>query len=166
MKVLVAYGSKRQGTAGIADVLAAELRKRGVRTDLVPAREVPTLDGYDAVVVGGALYAMRWHRDARHFVKRFTKQLRARPVFFFSSGPLDDSASGEDIPPTRQVRRLMARVGAREHRTFGSRLLPDAKGFAAAAMTKEHAGDWRDEDDERRWADHVVDVLVKLPAQS
>jgi menaquinone-dependent protoporphyrinogen oxidase len=166
MKVLVTYGSKRQGTAGIADVLAAELRNRGVDTDLATAREVATLDGYDAVIVGGALYAMRWHRDARRFVKHFTKQLRARPVFFFSSGPLDGSASEEDIPPTRQVRRLMARVGAREHRTFGGRLLPDAKGFAASAMTRDHAGDWRDEDDERRWADHVADVLVQLPAQS
>jgi menaquinone-dependent protoporphyrinogen oxidase len=166
MKVLVAYGSKRQGTAGIGDVIASELRKRGVRTDLARARDVPAVDDYDGVVVGGAVYVTRWHRDARRFVKRFKRQLRARPVFFFSSGPLDGSASEEDIPPTRQVRHLMARVGAREHRTFGGRLLPDAKGVAASAMTRDHTGDWRDEEDERRWADHVVDVLVQLPASS
>jgi menaquinone-dependent protoporphyrinogen oxidase len=166
MKVLIAYGSKRQGTTGIADVIAAELRRRGLSADLADAGEVPSIDGYDAVVVGGALYAMRWHRDARRFVKRFTKQLRARPVFFFSSGPLDDSAAEQEIPPTRQVRKLMKRVGAREHRTFGGRLLPDAEGFPAAAMAKDRAGDWRDEDDERRWADHLVDVLTKLPVSS
>jgi menaquinone-dependent protoporphyrinogen oxidase len=166
MNVLVAYGSKRQGTAGIADVLAAELRRRGLDVELADADEVTSLDGYDAVVIGGALYAMRWHQDARRFVKRFTKQLRERPVFFFSSGPLDDSAGKDEIPPTRQVRKLMERVGAREHRTFGGRLLPDAEGFAAAAMAKDKSGDWRDEDDERRWADHVVDVLAKLPVQS
>jgi hypothetical protein len=38
--------------------------------------------------------------------------------------------------------------------------------MAAAAMAKDRAGDWRNEDDERRWADHVADVLAKLPAQS
>jgi len=26
---------------------------------------------YDAFVVGGALYTMRWHRDARRFVRRY-----------------------------------------------------------------------------------------------
>jgi menaquinone-dependent protoporphyrinogen oxidase len=166
MNVLVTYGSKRQGTAGIADVLAAELRSRGVHTDLVAADDVPNLEGYDAVVVGGALYAGRWHRDARRFVKRFTKELRARPVFFFSSGPLDDSADDKEIPPTRQVRRLMRRVGAREHRTFGGRLLPDAEGFPAAAMAKDHAGDWRHPGSERAWADHLVDVMAKLPVWS
>ncbi len=36
MKVLVAYGSTRQGTAGIAETLAAELRERSVETDLAP----------------------------------------------------------------------------------------------------------------------------------
>ena len=166
MKVLVAYGSKRQGTAGIADVIAAELRRRGIDTDLVDAGDVRSVDPYDAVLVGGALYASRWHRDSRRLVKRCTKQLRARPVFFFSSGPLDDSAEEEEIPPTGQVRRLMDRVDAREHRTFGGRLLPDAEGFPAAAMAKDHAGDWRDEDSERQWADHVADVLAQLPVRS
>ena len=77
MKVLVAYGSKRQGTAGIADVIAAELRRRGIDTDLVDAGDVRSVDPYDAVLVGGALYASRWHRDSRRLVKRCTKQLRA-----------------------------------------------------------------------------------------
>jgi menaquinone-dependent protoporphyrinogen oxidase len=165
MKVLVVYGSKRQGTEGIADVVAAELRHRGLDVELANARDVGMVDESDVVVVGGALYASRWHRDARRFVKHFTKQLRERPVFFFSSGPLDDSATEREIPPTRQVRHLMERVGAREHRTFGGRLLPDAEGFPAAAMAKDHAGDWRDEETVREWADHLVDVLTKLPAQ-
>lgn len=166
MKILVAYGSKRQGTAGIADVLGVELVDRGVQADVVDAGEAGSVDGYDAVVVGGALYAMRWNRDARRFVKRFTPQLRARPVFFFSSGPLDDSAAEKEIPPTRQVQRLMQRVGAREHRTFGGRLLPDAEGFPASAMAKDHAGDWRDPELERQWADHLVEELTKGSVRS
>lgn len=166
MKVMIAYGSKRQGTAGIADDLTVDLRQLGFEADLVNARDVKAVDGYDAVVVGGALYAGRWHRDARRFVKRFSKQLRARPVFFFSSGPLDDSATEKEIAPTRQVQRLMQRVGATEHHTFGGRLLPDAEGFPASAMTKEHAGDWRDADAERQWAGHVAEVLARKAVTS
>jgi len=156
MRILVAYGSKREGTKGIAETLAAELVHRSCPTDVMPAGEVGSLDGYDVVVCGGALYAGRWHRAARRFVARHARALRDRTVFLFSSGPLDDSASSKEIPPTRQVRRLMRRVGAVDHRTFGGRLAADAKGFPAASMAKQHAGDWRDPAMIRAWADQIA----------
>jgi menaquinone-dependent protoporphyrinogen oxidase len=156
MKVLVTYGSKRDGTAELAEMLAVDLRAHGFAVDVEDAASEPAVDGYDAVVVGGALYAGRWHADARRFVKRNVRELRQRSVFLFSSGPLDDRAATEDLPPTRQVRRLMRRVGAEDHKTFGGRLDPDASGFAAHAMAKEHAGDWRDAAEVNHWAEHVT----------
>ena len=116
--------------------MATDLREEGLEVDLVPPNQVKRLDEYEAVVVGGALYASRWHRAAKRFVKRHTGELRERPVFFFSSGPLDDSATKKDIPPVKRVQALMERVGARGHVTFGGRLSPDAKGFPASAMAK------------------------------
>ena len=116
--------------------------------------------GFDAVVVGGALYANRWHRAARRFVTRREKDLRSVPVWFFSSGPLDDSADRQVIPPTRQVEILMERVGAQGHVTFGGRLLPGARGFPASAMAKKRAGDWRRPDRIRSWA---IDIARALP---
>jgi menaquinone-dependent protoporphyrinogen oxidase len=166
MKVLVAYGSKRAGTAGLAEMLAVDLRARGFVVDVENATDVGSLDGYDAVVVGGALYAGRWHADARRFVKRNTRELRRRPVFLFSSGPLDDSASEDDLPPTRQVSKLMQRVGAEDHKTFGGRLESDAAGFAAHAMAKEHAGDWRDASEVNHWAAQVAATLHGLKVES
>lgn len=156
MKVLVAYGSKRDGTAGLAAMLAVDLRARGFSVDVEDAAADPSVDGYDAVVVGGALYAGRWHADARRFVKRNARELRRRPVFLFSSGPLDESAATGDVPPTRQVRKLMQRVGAEDHKTFGGRLDADASGFAAHAMAKDHAGDWRDAADVNHWAARIA----------
>ena len=156
MKVLVTYGSKRAGTAGLAEMLGVDLRAHGFAVDVVDAAAMPLVDDYDAVVVGGALYAGRWHADARKFVKRNARELRRRPVFLFSSGPLDDSATTEDLEPTRQVRKLMARVGAEDHKTFGGRLEADAEGFAAHAMAKEHAGDWRDATEVNHWAAYVA----------
>lgn len=166
MKILVAYGSKREGTKGIAEMLASELGHRGCSTDVMPAEEVSSVEGYDAVVCGGALYAGRWHRAARRFVARNARALRDRTVYLFSSGPLDDSASGKEIPPTRQVRRLMRRVGAVEHKTFGGRLAADAKGFPAASMAKEHAGDWRDPAMIRAWADQIATHMHAAPVRS
>jgi menaquinone-dependent protoporphyrinogen oxidase len=152
MRVLVTYGTKMGGTAGIAEILGDALSDAGFHVDMRPTADVADVGAYDAVVVGGAVYAGRWHRDARRFVKRNTRVLRDRPVWLFSSGPLDGSASYEEILPVEQVRQLLERVGAAGHATFGGRLRRDAKGFPASAMAKTHAGDWRDPVHIRAWA--------------
>lgn len=159
MKILVAHGSERGGTAEIAAQVGAALRERGWTVDVLPAREVRTLDGYDAVVVGGALYAFRWHADAQRFVLLHARALRDRPVWFFSSGPLDDSARGGGIPPTPQVQELMDFVCAKGHSTFGGRLKPDAQGFIASKMARKHAGDWRDPASIAAWASGIAAQL-------
>jgi menaquinone-dependent protoporphyrinogen oxidase len=160
MRVLVTWGSKRGGTEGIARTIAASLRDEQVEVVLVPASLAPLAKSFDAAIVGGALYANRWHEDARHFVLRCGEELRRVPVWFFSSGPLDDSADHGTIAPTREVLALMKSVGAQGHATFGGRLLPHAQGFPASAMAKQHAGDFRNETRIRAWA---VDIARALP---
>lgn len=147
------------GTAGVAHMLAGALEEDGLDVDVHPTDGAGHVDDYNAVIVGSALYAARWQRDARRFLKGNAAALRKRPVFVFSSGPLDNSATEKVIEPTRQVRRLMDRIGAVEHVTFGGRLPEDAKGFPASAMAKDHAGDWRDADQIRGWAHHVASYL-------
>jgi menaquinone-dependent protoporphyrinogen oxidase len=128
MQVLVAYGSKRGGTAGVSDMIGEELTSAGVCADVMAARQVRSVDDFDAVVVAGALYASRWHRDARRFVKRFAPALRQRAVWFVSSGPLDDSATTKEIPPVKQVASGMAATFRRglvtEDRKGGQALRP------------------------------------------
>jgi menaquinone-dependent protoporphyrinogen oxidase len=164
MKFLVAYGSKRGGTEGLAAMVGGALRARGVDADVVAARKAGAVDGYDGVIVGGALYASHWHRDARRFVRRHRKELSTSPVWLFSSGPLDDSAPRIEIEPVKQVRQAMDAVGARGHVTFGGRLSPDAKGFPASAMAKNRAGDWRDPEHVTRWVVSLVDELERAGA--
>jgi menaquinone-dependent protoporphyrinogen oxidase len=167
MRVLVAYGSTRGGTQGLAHMVADGLRETGCTVDVVPAGAVHRIHGYDAVVVGGALYAFRWHRAARRFVRRHAAELRKLPVYFFSSGPLDDSAAKGEIPPVKGVAALMDRIGARGHVTFGGQLSQYARGFPASAMAKKVAGDWRDPVNVRAWAHSVAAQLHEsspLPA--
>lgn len=159
MRALITFGSTRGGTEGLAQMVAGGLREDGFDVDVLSPRQVGRLDGYDVVIVGGALYALRWHRASRRFVKRHLAQLRQRPTYFFSSGPLDDSASRRDIPPVKGVQALMDKVGARGHATFGGRLAPDAQGFPASAMAKKQAGDWRDPRQVREWTATIAAQL-------
>jgi menaquinone-dependent protoporphyrinogen oxidase len=159
MSILVTFGSKRGGTAGLAGMVADGLRQEGFTVDVMPTRAAKDVDRYEAVIVGGALYAFRWHRDARRFTKRHARQLRQRPTWLFSSGPLDESATQKDIPPVKGVKALMDRVDAKGHVTFGGRLAADAKGFPASAMAKKNSGDWRDLEQVRAWTHQVATQL-------
>ena len=152
MRVLVTYGSSRGGTEGLARMVADGLRECGLDVEMLTPKRARDISGYDAVIVGGVLYAFRWHRAARRFVRRHASALQQKPTYFFSSGPLDDSAEVNDIAPVAGVKVLMQRIGARGHVTFGGRLSPYARGFPASAMAKTHAGDWRDPARVRDWA--------------
>jgi menaquinone-dependent protoporphyrinogen oxidase len=162
MRVLVTWGSKHGGTAGIGRILGDALEAHGF--DVVAAsassNEVGTLEAYNAVIVGGALYANRWPGDIRRFVTRHVTQLRGKPVWFFSSGPLDDSADRKEIPAPPQVAVLAERVGSKGHVTFGGRLERDVKGFPASAMAKTLSGDWRNPERIRAWA---ATLATELP---
>jgi menaquinone-dependent protoporphyrinogen oxidase len=159
MRVLVTWGSTRGGTAGIGEILGRELEAQGFEVVAAPVERVRSAEGFDAVILGGALYANRWVPSARRFVRRNLADLRRVPVWFFSSGPLDDSAEREEIPPPTQVAVLAERVGALGHVTFGGRLEPHPKGFAAQAMAKTLSGDWRNPDRIRSWAKAIAAEL-------
>lgn len=164
MNVLIVYGSKRGSTAGLALMIGDALGSRDVHADVRPANAAGPVDSYDAVIVAGSLYANRWHRSARRFVRRKAAALRGRAVWLLSSGPLDDTARYGEVKPVPQVAKLAAMVGARDCITFGGRLAPDAAGFPASAMAKKRAGDWRDPQQVSDFAARVSTDLAKIEA--
>ena len=104
MKGLVVYGSKRGGTEGLAQMVGEALAEQGIEVTVRPAAaRASDVAAYDVVVVGGALYANRWHKDARRFVRREAKPLRATKVWLFSSGPI-----GDDAPPASAMAKKLA----------------------------------------------------------
>ena len=164
MRVLVAYGSKMGGTAEMAEWVAEGLRGTGHEADVVDGKTCKSIDGYDAVVVGGGLYANRWAKGARKFVKRHRWDLVDIPVWGFSSGPLNDDAAEEDLDPTDAVEAFLNSVKARGHRTFGGRLVEDPGWFPASSMSEEMAGDWRDRTAVVGWATAIGEELKTLGA--
>jgi menaquinone-dependent protoporphyrinogen oxidase len=142
-RVLVAYATKLGSTREIAETMAHVLRDNGHAAVALPVREVQSLAEYDAVVLGSALYAAYWQRDARRFAERFHEDLKARPLWLFSGGPLDRRLARADQPITPHGAQITEGLGARGHRTFGGRLSPDADVDPQILQT-HRMGDFRD----------------------
>ncbi|MGW3989213.1 flavodoxin domain-containing protein [Streptomyces sp. NPDC004830] len=160
-KVLVAYGSTNGSTAEIARRVGEILADHGLDVHVRSAAEVTDISAYDAVVLGAGLYAGRWQRDARRFARRRRKALAARPVWLFSSGPLDPSASERDIPPAPGVQQLAHRIDPRGHVTFGGCLEGEVKGrLARMIVNSGRGGDYRDFTRISAWAAGVARELA------
>jgi menaquinone-dependent protoporphyrinogen oxidase len=67
-------------------------------------------------------------KDTRRFVRRYRQGFAERPLWFFSSEPVDASAAERDIPPVPGVKRDMTELDANGHVTFGGCLEEGAKG--------------------------------------
>ncbi|HVV77707.1 MAG TPA: flavodoxin domain-containing protein [Mycobacteriales bacterium] len=159
VRVLVVYGSTRGGTAGLAHLLADAFVRHHIHAEVRRAGEVRVLsDDYDAVIVGGALYNNRWHPDASVFVGRHRAALRQLPVWFFSSGPLDDSARSGALAPVPQVTSLAREVEVRGHMTFGG-LLDKRPGGLLGLFAYGPEGDFRDRRQVAEWAARIADEL-------
>lgn len=168
MRVQIVYGSKRGGTAGLAQMVATAFEREGWRATVNDVASRPGIGDVDVVVVGGALYMSRWPAPLRQWVRRHMATLRSVPVWFFSSGPLDGSARTGDIAPTPGVAKLARQVEIAGFMTFGGCLDKTPDGFVARSMAKRFAGDWRDPDHVAEWVRHIVrqtDVMATVPQQ-
>ena len=163
MRVLVAVASKHGGTRGIAEAIAEELRAAGPAVDLREAGEVGDLAGYDAVVLGSAIYAGTWLQEARQFAERHHAELSRLPVWLFSSGPL----GAPDPQPHDDPDKLAAPLGdvaARDHRVFAGKLDPADLSFGErliAKVVRAPSGDFRDWDAMRAWAHEIGAALAE-----
>jgi menaquinone-dependent protoporphyrinogen oxidase len=158
MRVLVTAASLRGATYEIAEAIAAGLAGRGVDADSRPVEEVDTLAGYDAFVIGSAVYVGRWLEPARVLVERHAALLAERPVWLFSSGPLGppDALKPEGDPV--DVGELVQLVRPVRHQVFAgrldkSRLGPAEKAVVIAVQAPE--GDFRDWEAIERFA-HAI----------
>jgi menaquinone-dependent protoporphyrinogen oxidase len=168
MTLLVAYASKRGSTAEIAETIAATLRREGLGVCLERAEDVQSLDRYDAVVLGSAVYMKRWRGDARHFLKKHRKALRQMPFWVFSSGPVGDPANDnlEWAEPPKIVEKV-EELGGREHVVFGGCLPAEPNGFIEQTMiegTPKEFRDRRDWAEIREWAQVIANTLVAVPS--
>jgi menaquinone-dependent protoporphyrinogen oxidase len=159
--LLVAYATKHESTHEVADAVAVRLRERGLEADVLPARDVGTLAPYGGVVIGGALYMGRWHRDARRFLSQHRDELTVLPLAVFAMGPL--TVKDEDVAGSRkQLDHALAKEPRLDPVTvaiFGGVVDPAKQHFPFTHMDASDARDW---DEIRAWADSVA--ALTMPA--
>jgi menaquinone-dependent protoporphyrinogen oxidase len=161
MKVLVTAGSKHGATHGIAEHIAKTLTARGHEVELLEPATVGDLAGYGAVVLGSAVYAGNWRKDATEFSERFAATLQTLPVWIFSSGPLGDKDDNQS--KLNQQDALMESTGARNHTWFDGSLIKEDLSLGERAIVKvvrAPFGDFRDWDDIETWANNIADELA------
>ncbi|MDR3577871.1 MAG: flavodoxin domain-containing protein [Anaerolineaceae bacterium] len=98
--VLVAYATHSGSTKEVAEAVAAVLAEKGIHNELKPARQIRTLAGYRAVILGAPLYTFHWHRDALNFLSRQAAELMRLPVAIFALGPFHEEE--EELQGARQ----------------------------------------------------------------
>ncbi|MEP7047377.1 MAG: flavodoxin domain-containing protein [Ilumatobacteraceae bacterium] len=162
MNVIIVVGSKHGSTRTIAEAVGDELRNSGLDVSIVDADEgTITLDGYDAAVIGSAVYVGRWMKDARAFLNANRESLGQMPLWLFSSGPLSDASDQSD--DLADVRAFADDVHARDHRVFaGSLDKADLSLVERAAVRVVHApyGDARQWGEIRSWAQTIAAELT------
>jgi len=160
MNVLIAVASKYGATRDIADEIAGVLQQKGIDTDTQACDAVVDVDGFDAVIVGSAVYAGRWRPEAMTFVSDHAAQLESIPVWLFSSGPLGDPPKPQEDPS--DLDDLTALVNVRGHAVFAGSLDKANLSLGEKAivkLVKAPYGDFRPWETIRAWADHIAEVL-------
>ena len=161
MKVLVSAASRHGSTEEIAQVIAGILARSDLEVDVLPPDQVERIDGYDAVVLGSAVYAGHWLAPAKAFVERHEAELRERPVFLFSSGPL--GVPPRPIEDPVDAGPIEAATGAIDHQVFGGRLMRSRLSMpsrVAIAFVQAPDGDFRPWDDIGDWATAIARYLL------
>ena len=168
MHALVASASRHGATREIADLIGATIAERGIATDIREVENVATLEGYDAVVVGSAVYMGDWIKPAREFVEHHAGELAVRPTWLFSSGPIGDPPKpGADAAV--KIDDLVAAAHARDHRLFAGRLEMRRLGFVQRTLARAvHTGegDFRDWNAIQEWATGIADALEDLDGRA
>jgi menaquinone-dependent protoporphyrinogen oxidase len=166
-RVLVVTDSRHGATHEIGGIISTVLVDAGLWVDHREAREVETLVGYDAVILGSAVYVGRWMPDLRTLIEQNAQSLALVPVWLFESGPLGDppAPAGRSDDLAAFERQLSA-----SGRVFPGRLNKASLGRGERILTRlVHApdGDFRPIDEIKAWATAVSElVLAEAPRAS
>jgi menaquinone-dependent protoporphyrinogen oxidase len=163
--ILVCYASKHGSTEEIAQTIAKCLQKHNFEVRLSPVNEVDSLNDYDAVILGSAVYVGAWTDDAMAFLKRFDAWMQRMPVWFFSSGPTGEGNPSELLQGWKYPEALQAyleRIRPRDVKLFHGKLEVSKLSWLQRLMItgiKAPIGDFRRWDEIQAWAENIAQSL-------
>lgn len=166
--ILVTYASQGGSTAGVAESIGQALTSKGARVEVRPVQEVTDLSPYQAVVIGSAIHSGKWLPEALAFVERNQTALRRIPTAVFQvclTLATHDEQYQRMAPEWLAPIRGMIRPAAEG--SFAGALWPGRYAKLSEklglhiflAVIKLKAGDYRDWDAIRTWAEGLYPVL-------
>lgn len=176
VRVAVVCASQYGTTLGIAERIGAELGLAGLDARVYDAAQPPHAEdvaGFDAFVVGSAVYMGHWLKDATTFVRRYQPTLLEHRIWLFSSGPLGSATTDADGTDVREstvpaeIADFTNTVRPVGHRVFYGAIDPDALSLGhrvirkfPGAAEKIPAGDFRNWPEIEAWAREIARALV------
>ncbi|MBV7363988.1 flavodoxin domain-containing protein [Actinomycetaceae bacterium TAE3-ERU4] len=160
MNILVTTASKHGSALGVGERIGEVLQRAGHAVTFSLPEQVSSLDGYDSVVIGSAVYLTQWMPAATDFVKRFERELRELPVWAFSVG-LAGVPKGTVQDPSR-VGPVLLEVAPVSLKTFAGRLDTtqlNLRERSIARLGGAVEGDFRNWDEVETFAQGIVDYL-------
>ena len=162
MHILVTAASKHGATDEVADAIARRLTEAGFEVDRIAPGDVDSVEEYDAVVVGSAVYILQWMPAAHDFMERFARELAAKPVWAFSVG-MNGVPKHAPQDPTR-IGPLLTHVNAKDLKSFGGRYKPSLLSLrerSVARLAGVVEGDFRDWAAIDEWTDGIIASLSR-----
>ena len=166
MRILVTAASRHGSTMEMAGAIGTALQEAGLQAEVRPLHELSDVAGFNAVVLGSSVYMGRWLPEAAEFVRRHAVELRARPVWLFSSGPIGSPEPKPEGEPA-DIDEMVGEVRARGHRVFAGRLDRSQLGLGEKLIVgsvKAQGGDFRDWVAVRAWAREIAAALSAVTA--
>jgi menaquinone-dependent protoporphyrinogen oxidase len=159
IKILVAFASTHGSTQEVAEAVALTLRSQGIAVYLQPARNVRSLEGYSAVILGAPLYMFHLHKDAQRFLSKYRKIIRiGLPVAIFAGGPFGKGDEDEWQEVRKELDKELAKfpwLAPVSVEVIGGRFDPAKLCFPwnlIPALKQLPANDLRDWDGIHAWA--------------
>jgi menaquinone-dependent protoporphyrinogen oxidase len=174
MSILVVYASKHGATQGIAERIAAKLGEAGQEAEARPVEAVDHLIGYDAFVVGSAVYAAHWQKEASAFVRRNPRRPGPQAGLAVQQRPAGDrgrqrpGAGPDRRRRTKEIAEFEGAIRPKGHRVFFEALDPGTLGFSERAIRKLPVartmlpeGDFRDWAEIDAWTSGIAHQLAQ-----
>ncbi len=159
-KVLIAYATRTNTTRGVAEAVGTTLQDPDVVVDVRNVKEIQDVGGYDAVVLGSGIRAGQLYGEVVKFVEKHRARLVDVPVAYFvvcltMNDPTEENCETVDayLDPLREQFPEVEPVnvglfaGALDYNELALPLKMIMR------MMKAEAGDYRDWDAIRAWAD-------------
>jgi menaquinone-dependent protoporphyrinogen oxidase len=155
-RILVTYATRAGSTVEIATAIAETLSQRGFSADVKPVKEMPSLAGYQAVIVGSAIRMGNWLPEAVDFIKANQAALNELPVSLFTVHMLnteeDETSRANRLAYLNVVRPLLNQA---EEVFFAGKFDFSRLSFVdrlIAKMVKAVEADKRDWEKIKQWA--------------